>query len=104
MVGFEQIRRGAMNYVSRELAPLLGTPKGILLEAFAPAVIESNLRKYAEKDWIAATGFVDGNMVDIDEIYRLIKLSANGKWPIELAGFKFTENDLDKLAKYIREA
>ena len=104
MVGFEQIRHGAMNYVSRELAPLLGTPKGILLEAFAPSVIDANLRKYAGKEWLAGTGFVDGNMVNLDEIYRLLKLSANGKWPMEIAGFKFTETDLDKLVNYIREA
>ena len=104
MVGFEQIRRGAMNYVSRELAPLMGTAKGILLEALAPAVIDANLRKYAEKEWLNGTGFIEGNTANVDEIYRLVKLSASGKFPIELAGFKFTEADLDKLVRYIREA
>ena len=93
-----------MNYVSRELAPLLGTGKGILLEAFAPAIIDANLQKYAGKEWLAGTGFVDGNMVNVDEIYRLVKLSAAGKYPIEIAGFRFTEADLDKLVRYIREA
>lgn len=93
-----------MTYVSRELAPLLGTAKGILLEALAPAVIDANLRKYAGKEWLAGTGFVDGNMVNVDEIYRLLKLSANGKYPVEIAGFKFSEADLDKLMTYIREA
>ena len=104
MTGLEQIRRGAMTYVSRELAPLMSTGKGILLEALAPSVIDANLKRYISKDWLTGTGFVEGNTVNIDELYRLIKVSASSKWPIELMGFKFNEADLDKLINYIRES
>lgn len=104
MTGLEQIRRGAMTYVTRELAPLMGTGKAILVEALAPAIIDANLKKYITKDWLVGTGFVEGNTVNVDELYRLIKVSASGKWPIEIMGFKFNETDLDKLIQYIRES
>lgn len=104
MIGLEQIRRGAMNYVSRELVPLMSPFKGALFEAVAPDVIEANLRKYVGKEWLDGTGFVDGNMVNVDELYRLFKLSASPKWPMEIIGFKFNEADLDKLINYIRES
>ena len=103
MIGLEQIRRGAMTYVTRELAPLMTPVKGALLEALAPAVIDANLRKYVGKEWLDGTGFVEGNTVNVDELYRLFKLSASPKWPMEIMGFKFNEADLDKLVNYIRE-
>lgn len=103
MVGMEQICRGAMKYVTRELVPLVSSGKGILLEAFAPAVINANVKKYMASTWLEGTGYVDGNTADIDAIYKQIKTSAAGKWPMEVIGFKFTESDLDKLYNYIRE-
>lgn len=103
MVGTEQICRGAMKYVTRELVPLVSTGKGILLEAFAPAVIEANVKKYMSTSWLEGTGMIDGNTVDLEAVYKRIKTSASGKWPVEIIGFKFTENDLDKLYNYIRE-
>ena len=103
MIGLEQIRRGAMTYVTRELTPLMPAVKGALVEAFAPAVIDANLRRYIEKEWLEGTGFVEGNTVNVDELYRLFKLSASAKWPMEIMGFKFNEADLDRLVNYIRE-
>lgn len=103
MIGLEQIRRGAMTYVTRELTPLMPAVKGALVEAFAPAVIDANLRKYVGKEWLEGTGFVEGNTVNVDELYRLFKLTASPKWPMEIVGFKFSEADLDKLINYIRE-
>jgi hypothetical protein len=104
MVGLEQVRRGAMKYVTMELVPLMSTGKGILLEALAPSVIDANLKKYIAKDWLAGTNLVEGNTVNAEEIYKLIKVTAAPKWPVELFGFKFTESDLDKLYSYIKEA
>lgn len=104
MKSIEQVKRGAVNYISKEIAPLMGTGKAILLEAMAPTVIEANIKKYAGKEWLAGTGLVDGPNVNVDEIYKLIKNAANGRWPVELFSFRFTESDLDKLINYIREA
>jgi hypothetical protein len=104
MKSIEQVKRGAVNYISKEIAPLMGTGKAILLEAMAPTVIEANIKRYAGKEWLAGTGLVDGLNVNVDEIYKLIKNAANGRWPVELFGFRFTESDLDKLINYIREA
>ena len=103
MVSMEQIRRGAMKFLSRELVPMMEKGKGILVEVFAPSVIDANLKKYMGMDWIQGTGIVDGMNADIDEVYKMFKQGANGKWPIELMGFRFNESDLDKLYQYIKE-
>ena len=103
MVNMEQIRRGAMKYLSRELVPMMEKGKGILVEVFAPAVIDANLKKYMEADWLKGTGLVDGLSANVEEIYKLIKQGASGKWPVELMGFRFSESDLDKLYQCIKE-
>lgn len=103
MVNMEQIRRGAMKYLSRELVPMMDKGKGILVEVFAPAVIDANLKKYMEADWLKGTGLVDGLSANVEEIYKLIKQGASGKWPVELMGFRFSESDLDKLYQCIKE-
>lgn len=100
----EQIKHGAMRYVRQDLVPLMGTGNGILLEAFAPAVIDANLKKYLEKEWLNSTELVSDGSVDVEAAYRLLKNAASGKWPIEMFGFSFRESDLDKLYQYIVEA
>ena len=104
MKSIEQVKRGAVSYISKEIAPLMGTGKGILIEALAPTVIDANIKKYASKEWLSGTGLIDGANVNVDEVYKLIKNAASGRWPVELFGFRFTEADLDKLMNYIREA
>ena len=42
--------------------------------------------------------------VDIDKVYSAIKDKAVGRWPVEIAGLKASEADLDKLYTYIKEA
>lgn len=93
-----------MRYVRQDLVPLVGGGTGILLEAFAPAVIEGNLRKYLSGGWLASTDLIKDGMVDVEAAYRMLKTAASGKWPMELFGFSFREADLDKLYQYITEA
>ena len=50
MKSIEQVKRGAVSYISKEIAPLMGTGKGILIEALAPTVIDANIKKYASKE------------------------------------------------------
>ena len=103
MVGIEQIRRGAMLYLAKEIVPLTSQGKGILLSAFAPAVMDAYIKKLVAMPWLEDTGLLSGAEVDIDEVYKLIKTAAASKWPIELMGFRFSESDLDKLLRYIKE-
>lgn len=46
----------------------------------------------------------DGDMVDVDRVYSVLKEKAQGKWPIEISNLKMNENDFDKLYQYIKEA
>lgn len=102
MVGVEQIRKGAMKYVVMELVPQMSAVKGVIFEAFAPDIIDVNIKKYMAT--LDGTNLVSGNTVNVEEMYRRLKLTAAPKWPMELAGFKFSESDLDRVYQYIREA
>ena len=104
MVGYEQIRKGLVNYINRDIVPLAPKALGIGLAAFAPVVAEAKLKELMSHPLLAGTGLIDNNTVDIDKVMCLIKPAAEGKWPIEMFGFNFTESDLDKLYRYIKEA
>lgn len=104
MVGYDQIKRGIVQYINRDLAPLAPKALGIGLAAFGPVVVESKMKQFFSTSIFAGTPLVDGNVVDIDEVMRLLKPAAEGKWPIEMFGFTFSESDLDKIYRYIKEA
>jgi hypothetical protein len=104
MTGFEQIKRGVVAYINQDLVPVVPKALGIGLAAFGPVVIESKVRELAASGLFSGTNLVSTEGVDIDEVMRLIKPAANGKWPIQMYGFTFSETDLDKLYRYIKEA
>jgi hypothetical protein len=104
MVGYEQIRKGLVTYINRDIVPLAPKAVGIGIAAFAPAIAEAKLKELLASPLLANTGLVEGNSVDIDMAIRLLKPAAEGKWPVEMFGFTFTESDLDKLYRYIKES
>lgn len=104
MTGIAQVKKGAVQYVEKHLAPLLPTGVGVALMAFGPLVVESKIDKYIHSDWLAGTPLVDGENVDIDTMYTRYREKAANKWPLEFFGFKFTERDLDALYRMIKEA
>lgn len=103
MTSHDRIRRGIMAYMTAEILPLMDPLKSILIAALAPRVIDANLKKYTHMDWLEGTDLVDGDTVNVDDVYKLIKSSAAGKWPIELFGVRFNESDLDKLYRHLME-
>lgn len=104
MVSYEQIRRGIISYINRDLAPLAPKAVGIGIVAFGPSIIDAKIKQLFSSGLLNGTGIIDGNTIDIDEVMRLLKPAADGKWPVDLFGFKFTEADLEKLYHYIKEA
>lgn len=104
MVNHEQIRKGLMTYINHELAPLAPKMMGIGLTAFGPLIVEAKTKEFLNSGLLSGTGLVDGDNVDIDTIWRLVKPATAGKWPIEMFGFTFNEADLDKLYRHIKEA
>ena len=103
MVTYEQVRQGVVTYITNHLAPLMPKVQAIGVLAFAPTIIDAHLPKLLQTDLLKGTNLVDGTNIDIDEVYRLVKAAAVGKYPVELFGFRFTENDLDTLYKCIME-
>ena len=103
MVGLEQVRRGILTYINKELAPLLPTWQGVLIEALAPTVLDAKAKEILNGKLLTGTGLVEGSTINVDEIYRNLKVSAQGRWPMEIAGFRFSDSDLDKLYRYVKE-
>lgn len=104
MVHVEKVKRGLLMYIENHIAPLMSGGKGVLLMAFAPAILEANIKKYLASEWLEGTDLVNGDNVNIDEIYRLVKASAANRYPMELFNFRFTESDLDTMYRMIKEA
>lgn len=103
MTNNEKIRRGAMAYITAEVLPIIEPGKSILVAALAPSVIDANLRRFAKMEWLNGTGLVDDSGFNVEEIYRLVKSSSAGKFPVDLFGLRFSEADLDKLYRHIME-
>lgn len=104
MTSYDQIKRGITLYINRELAPVAPKVLGIGLSAFGPVVVESKLKQFFDSGLLDGTGLVEGMSINLEEALSLLRPATNGKWPIELFGFTFTESDLDKLYRYIKEA
>lgn len=99
MVNIQRIEQNIAAFVDEDLAPKMPKLEGIAFSAFAPMYIRAKLPKLlALAD---GTGLVDGDNVDVERIFQEFKAKAAGKWPIEMAGFRFYEDDLDKLYRYI---
>lgn len=103
MTSYEQIKRGIIRYINADLAPLAPKAVGIGIAAFGPVIVDSKLKQFFSAGLFNGTPLVNGNSVDVDEVYKLLKPAAENKWPIEMFGFHFTEADLDKLYRYIKE-
>ena len=99
MVNVKRLEANIAAFIDDDLAPKMPKLEGIAFSAFAPIYIKSKLPKLLAL--AADTGLVQGENVDIDKIYQEFKLKAQGKWPVEMAGFTFHEDDLDKLYRYI---
>ena len=92
MVHVNRIMENAAVFVDSELIPKMPKLEGIAFAAVAPFVLKAKipgLLKLAN-----GTELVDGENVDLERLYREFKDKSRGKWPIELFGFTFREDDL----------
>lgn len=99
MVSINRIMENVAAFVDEDLVPKMPKLEGIAFAAMAPFVIRSKvpgLLKLA-----SGTELVDGDNVDVDRLYQEFKAKSSGKWPLELFGFTFREDDLDKLYRYL---
>lgn len=103
MENIERIKKGIAAFIDKEMFPVMPKTRGILFSAFAPVYIETKSKEILQNPTIKEMGFVENDGVDVDKVYRLIKEKASGHWPLEVAGFKFSESDFDKLYRYIKE-
>lgn len=103
MVHISRIEQNIAAFVDEDLVPKMPKLEGIALAAMAPIVVRSklpSLLRMAQGTEILSGD--NGDNVDVDLLYREYKRAAAGKWPVEMAGFKFYEDDLDKLYRYLQ--
>jgi hypothetical protein len=99
MVNINRVMENVAAFVDEDLVPKMPKLEGIAFAAMAPFVIRSKvpgLLKLAH-----GTELVDGENVDVDRLYQEFKMKSAGKWPVEMFGFTFREDDLDKLYRYL---
>ena len=104
MTGFDQIKRGVVAYIDKELLPIAPKPLKIALAAFGPTIVEAKLREFVSSGFFSGTNLMSDDGIDVDAVVQLLKPASAGEWPIPMYGFTFTEADLDKLYRYIKEA
>lgn len=99
MVNINRVVENMAAYIDEDMVPKMPKLEGIALAAMAPFVIKAKLPGLLKL--VEGTELVNGDSVDIERLYQEFKRKSNGKWPVELMGFKFYENDLDTLYRYM---
>lgn len=99
MVHISRVMENLAAYVDEDMVPQMPKPTGIAFAALAPFVMKAKIPPLLK--WAEGTTLVDGENVDVEALYREFKAKANGKWPIQMFGFTFREDDLDKLYRYL---
>lgn len=100
MITRQKIEEGAQAYVLDALVPRMPTLSGVLFATAAPFVIRAKINQVLPL--FDGTELVNGELIDIDKLAADFRRNMSGKWPVEMAGFKFTETDLDELMRYVK--
>lgn len=103
MVAFDQVCKGIVTYIHKELAPMASKPVRFSLIAFSQVVVEAKMKKLLASGLFDGTPLIDGNMIDVDGAVALFKAASVNGWPMDLFGVTFHESDLDKVVHYIQE-
>ena len=102
VINISRLERNLMAYMDEDMIPKMPKLEGIALGAIAPLVIRAKLpallRMAAGTELLSGD---NGENVDVELLYKEFKRSAAGKYPLEIAGFRFDENDIDKLYRYL---
>lgn len=99
MVHMNRIMENLAAFIDEDMVPKMPKLEGIALAAMSPFVIRSKIPGLLKL--VEGTELVDGENIDVDKLNQEFKVKAQGKWPVELMGFRFREDDLDKLYRYL---
>lgn len=100
MIPISRLERNIAAYVAEDMAPKMPKLEGVTLCAFAPFYIRSKMPLVLR--YVGGTELCDGENIDVDRAVQEFRASAQGKWPFEIMGFTFYENDLDRLHNYLQ--
>lgn len=99
MVHINRVTENIMAFIDDDLVPKMPKLEGVAFAAMAPFVVRAKVTGMLKM--ANGTELVDGENVNVEAMYREFKAKSQGKWPMELFGFTFREDDLDKLYRYI---
>ena len=101
MVSIDTIKRVVANYIDTDVVPVMPKAQGVLLATMAPLIIEAQAKKILQNPIVKMAEISEGDNVDIEKLYSEFKKHNQGKFPIEVYGFKISENDVDTLYQRI---
>ena len=99
MVNVGRVIENVAAFVDEDLVPKMPKLEGSAFAAMAPFVIKSKVPGLLKL--VEGTELVDGDMINVDQLYQQFKVKAQGKWPVSMLGFTFREDDLDRLYRYL---
>lgn len=100
MIHPTKIEPGIMAYINAELVPQMPLLAGVAFASAAPFVVRAKVN--AMLPTISGTELEKDGLIDDAALLAEFKKNMNGKWPVEMFGFNFAEQDLDRLMDYIR--
>lgn len=98
-ISISRLEQNLMAFMDADMIPKMPKLEGIALAAIAPLVIRAKLPMLLKIT--QGTELMVGENINVDLLYTEFKRAAAGKYPIEIAGFRFDENDIDKLYRYL---
>lgn len=98
-ISVSRLEQNLMAFMDADMIPKMPKLEGIALAAIAPLIIRAKLPMLLKM--AQGTELMVGENINVDLLYAEFKRAAAGKYPIEIAGFRFDENDIDKLYRYL---
>lgn len=101
MVGIDQIRKGALTFVEKEI---IGKATGATKFAiyFAMPIIDNKITNYINSVSETKELFDENKNLDLDKAYNYAKHAIQKSGQFMYYGILFCESDVDKLYAYIR--
>lgn len=104
-VNAEQIKKGLTNYIDEEIANKSNGLRQFVVYMAIPMIrrnAEELMNKYADNPLF--NGFIDGDEVELDEVYDMAKEAMRKTGKVEISGILFDDGDLDKLYEHIKRS
>lgn len=102
VVTLQQVQRGFINFIEKEIAAKANGIKKFTVYFFMPTATKA-VADYTNKLKPLMPDMFEGDNIKLDTLYNVSKNAIQKSGQIEFAGIIFNETDVDKLYTYIKD-